>query len=194
MSEHIEEQSNLVQGPPKVDRTSEYEPVQTEYFRPKFAGFWIRFWAYSIDLIVVYAISGIFIKPLFRLADLPVSSPIFLFFNSYKITALVLLLVYFALMTKFFQQTVGKMILGIKVVPKVGTEITWGTVVFREVFGRFISKILLIPYFLPVFMPKKEALHDLFADTYVVHESTYEKDMQITYVKKTEQLQEGTVL
>ena len=37
---------------------SEHATIQTEHFRPKLAGFWIRFWAYSIDLLVVYAISG----------------------------------------------------------------------------------------------------------------------------------------
>lgn len=190
MSEYIEQQPNLIEKPIRL----EHNPMETEYFRPKFAGFWIRFWAYSIDLLVLYAISGIFIKPLFRVADISVSSPMFLFFNSYKITALILLLVYFTLMTKFFHQTVGKMILGVKVVPKEGEQLTWGTILFREVFGRFISKTLLIPYLLPIFMPKKEALHDLFADTYVVHEHVYEKEIQNTYVKQAEQLQEGTVV
>ena len=52
------------------------------------------------------------------------------------------------------------------------------TVIFREVIGRFISKMLVIPYLLVIFMPKKEALHDLFADTYVVHEHAYEKEIR----------------
>ena len=28
-------------------------PVQTEHFRAKYAGFWTRFWAYAIDLLVL---------------------------------------------------------------------------------------------------------------------------------------------
>ena len=55
--------------------------------------------------------------------------------------------------------------MGIKVIPKDGEKLTWATVIFSEGIGRFISKMLLIPYLLVVFMPKKEALHDLFADT-----------------------------
>ena len=55
--------------------------------------------------------------------------------------------------------------MGIKVVAKDGGKLTWGTVIFREVIGSFISKMLFIPYLLVIFMPKKEALHDLFADT-----------------------------
>ena len=79
-------------------------------------------------------------------------------------------------MTKYFQQTVGKMIMGIKVISQQEEQLTWNTIIFREVIGRFISKTLLIPYLFVVFMPKKESLHDLFADTYVVHERTYEKE------------------
>lgn len=194
MSEFIEQQSNLEEKPIRLEHTPVSNVSKTTKYRPKFAGFWIRFWAYSIDLLVLYAISGILIKPLFRVADLSVSSPMFLFFNTYKITALILLLVYFTLMTKFFHQTVGKMILGVKVVPKEGEQLTWGTILFREVFGRFISKMLLIPYLLPIFMPRKEALHDLFADTYVVHEHVYEKEIQNEYAQQAEQLQEGTVV
>jgi len=185
MSEYNEHQLNPAEMPVKIEIPE---------YRPKIAGFWMRFWAYSIDLLVVYALSGLFVKPIFRAFDISVSSPIFLFFNTYKLTALLLFLVYFLLMTKFLHQTVGKMILGIKVVSKEGVELTWGTVVFREVFGRFISKTLLFPYLLPVFMPKKEALHDLFADTYVIHENSFDKTEKITTENKARQLHEGTIV
>lgn len=152
-----------------------HEELNDEKYRLKSAGFWTRFWAYIIDLIVLSAVSGIFIKPLFRAVGIEISNPVFWIFSTYKLTALLLLLLYFALMTKFFRQTVGKMIMGIRVIPKDDGNLTWGTIVIREVIGRFISKMLLIPYLLVVFMPKKEALHDLFADTLVVHENVYEK-------------------
>ena len=54
-------------------------------------------------------------------------------------------------------------------------QLTWSTIIFREVIGRFISKLLVIPYLLVAFTPKKEALHDIFADTYVIHEDAYRK-------------------
>ncbi|KXH87563.1 hypothetical protein AU377_00995 [Sporosarcina sp. HYO08] len=154
---------------------TQYEEVNQDKYQLKFAGFWTRFWAYFIDLIVLSAIGGIFIKPLFRVMGIEISNPFFWIFSVYKLTALLLLLVYFAFMTKFFKQTVGKMIMGIKVIPKDQKELTWSTVLFREVIGRFISKMLWIPYLLVIFMPKKEALHDLFADTLVVHEDVYER-------------------
>ncbi|QBQ07031.1 RDD family protein [Sporosarcina pasteurii] len=162
-------------------------------FTPKLAGFWTRFWAYCIDIIVLFAISGLFIKPIFRVLEIPVTNPSFLFFTPYKITILIVTLLYFLFMTKYLQQTVGKIILGIKVTAKNEKNLTWGTLFFREVIGRFISKTLVIPYLLVVFMPKKEALHDIFADTYVIHEDVYEKRSRFEYLKnvKHEKLQES---
>lgn len=151
-----------------------YAPHQQEFLK-KPAGFWIRFWAYLIDLIIVGAISGLLVKPIFRVIDYPIQDPIFLLYSPYKLILLILFLAYFLLMTKFFSQTAGKMIMGIRVVKKSGEPLGWGTLFFREVIGRYISKTLLIPYLLVVFMPRKEALHDLFADTEVVHEQIYEK-------------------
>ncbi|AOV09128.1 hypothetical protein BI350_06475 [Sporosarcina ureilytica] len=166
---------------------------EIDCYKPKLAGFWTRFWAYCIDLIVLSSIGGLFIKPIFRVLDIPVTNPSFLFFTPYKITLLIVTLLYFLLMTKYLQQTVGKIVLGIKVTAKNEEKLTWGTLVFREVIGRFISKTLVLPYLLVAFMPKKEALHDLFADTYVVHEDVYEKRSYFEYLKneKGEKLQES---
>ncbi|MDN4607021.1 RDD family protein [Sporosarcina highlanderae] len=175
-------------------RLPQYEILKTEQFRPKLAGFWTRFWAYLIDLTMVSAVSGILIKPIFRVFDIKISNPGFLLFSSYKVVILLLLLVYFALMTKFFSQTIGKMIMGIKVVQKDGGGLSWGTILFREVIGRFISRLLTLPYLLVIFMPKKEALHDLFADTYVIHEQSFEKEVVETRREKVEELQAGTIV
>lgn len=193
MSEHNEFQMNVIDGPSEENEQAE---VQAEYFQPKLAGFWTRFWAYSIDLIVIYAIGGLFIKPIFRGIGISISNPSFLFFTPYKITLLIVLLLYFTLMTRYFQQTIGKIVIGIKVVSKNKAPLSWGTLVFREVIGRFISKTLVLPYLLVVFMPKKEALHDIFADTYVVHEDAYEKKERRQYLNsnRSEQLQEGPLV
>lgn len=196
MSEYIERQPDLTDKTIVTGQPSDYETVETEHFHAKYAGFWTRLWAYTIDLIVLSAISGIIIKPIFRIAGWEITNPSFFLFSPYKITVLVLLLLYFMLMTKYLQQTVGKMIMGIRVASKDGGQLTWGAIIFREGIGRFISKMLLVPYLLVLFMPKKEALHDLFADTIVEHESSYEKELRINYRKRNEgqQLQEGTMI
>ena len=196
MSEHIEQQPDLTGNSTAATPIPDYETIQTEHYRAKYAGFWTRLWAYTIDLLVLSAISGIIIKPIFRVAGWEITNPSFFLFSTYKVTILILLLLYFTLMTKYLQQTVGKMIMGIRVAAKDGGKLTWGSIIFREVIGRFISKMLVIPYLLVLFMPKKEALHDLFADTVVEHEHSYEKEMRVDYRKRIEgqQLQEGTII
>ncbi|MEK5037898.1 RDD family protein [Sporosarcina sp. FSL K6-3457] len=191
MSEYIEQPPNLPEQPIAVKSVVDSSTSQTAHFRLKYVGFWTRFWAYTIDLLVLYAISGILIKPIFRVVGTDISNPSFLLFSPYKVAALLLLLLYFALMTKFFGQTVGKMILGIRVVAKNGAPLTWGAILFREVFGRFISKMLVIPYLLVLFMPKKEALHDVFAETVVEYEHVYEKEILVSKQQlEGQQLQE----
>ncbi|MBO0586183.1 RDD family protein [Sporosarcina sp. E16_8] len=196
MSEHIEQHSDLTGNATAATPVPDYETIQAVHYRAKYAGFWTRLWAYAIDLLVLSAISGIIIKPIFRVAGWEITNPPFFFFSTYKVTILILLLLYFTLMTKYLQQTVGKMIMGIKVAAKDGGKLTWGSVVFREVMGRFISKMLVIPYLLVLFMPRKEALHDLFADTVVEHEHSYEKEMRVDYRKRIEgqQLQDSTII
>jgi uncharacterized RDD family membrane protein YckC len=192
MSEYIEQPKNLAEESAVMRKDADYETVHTEHFRAKYAGFWTRFWAYTIDLLVLYAISGIIIKPIFRVIGIEITNPSFLLFSTYKVAALLLLLLYFALMTKFLGQTVGKMIMGIRVVAKDGGQLTWSSIIFREVLGRFISKMLVVPYLLVLFMPKKETLHDLFADTVVEYEHSYEKVILLSRRERIEgqQLQE----
>jgi uncharacterized RDD family membrane protein YckC len=78
---------------------------------------------------------------------------------------------YFLLMTRYFSQTLGKMIFAIKVIPAEadGGKLNWLTLLFREIVGRFISKLLFIGYIVAAFTREKKALHDIFADTRVVH-------------------------
>lgn len=197
MSEQSEFETNPVVEAPLNEIVPEKEiAVKSNEYHPKLAGFWTRFWAYTIDIIVLYAVSGIFIKPIFRAFDIPIENPSFLFFTTYKATILIVLLLYFALMTKYLQQTVGKIIMGIKVVSRSDSQLTWNTIIFREMIGRFISKLLVIPYLLVAFTPKKEALHDIFADTYVIHEDAYEKKKHLHNLttNRGEQLPDGTVI
>lgn len=75
-------------------------------------------------------------------------------------------------MTKFFGQTLGKMVFGLKVIPLNDERLSWSTVIFREWIGRYISATIWILYVIAAFTPKKQALHDMFADTAVIHERT----------------------
>lgn len=161
------ETGNMTSSQVSIDEAGQFEL--------KAAGFWTRFWAYCIDLIVISAIGGILVKPIFYMLGLSVKTPFFILLSPYKTTMLLITLLYFLFMTMYFKQTIGKMILGIKVVSLNGEPLTTSALIFREVIGRFISKMLVIPYVLAAFTTHKQALHDLFADTYVVHEQSYER-------------------
>lgn len=140
----------------------------TLFSNARFAGFWMRFWAYLLDLIVIGSIDRILINPIFRAIGLDLHSGNF--FAPVTIATAITFYGYFVLMTKFFGQTLGKMVFGLRVIHLHGEKLTWSTVLFREWIGRFISTFIVILYLVVAFLPKKQGIHDLFADTTVVHE------------------------
>lgn len=135
----------------------------------RFAGFWMRFWAYLLDLIVIGSIERILIKPIFRFFDLSLYEQ-----NMFAPIAVVTAIIfygYFILMTKIFGQTLGKMVFGLKVVTLDGKPLSWSTILFREWIGRFISTTIIIGYIIVAFLPKKQGIHDLFVNTTVIHKT-----------------------
>ncbi|MFC4409789.1 RDD family protein [Chungangia koreensis] len=176
--------------PVPIPEKPQYDVKIVEQFVLKYAGFWTRFWAYLIDMIVLWSIGRLLVYPIFRLAGWEIATDVW--YAPITIITAVIFYLYFVLMTKFFGQTVGKMILGIKVVSLNGKSLSWSTVLFREWVGRIISSAFLILYFLyflVAFTPKKQGVHDFIADTTVVHESSYMKQMKKIF-KKRESLSE----
>ncbi|MBT2643974.1 RDD family protein [Bacillus sp. ISL-41] len=133
-----------------------------------YAGFWTRFWAYLLDLIVIGSINRMIINPVFRALDVSLIEDGI--FSPMAIATAIVFYLYFVLMTKFSGQTLGKMVFGLKVVELDGKGLSWGTVIFREWIGRFISATIMILYVVVAFTKKKQGLHDLFADTTVIYE------------------------
>ena len=114
------------------------------------------------------------IKPIFRLFSFDINNPSW--YAPFTVITATIFYGYFIVMTKLCNQTVGKMIFGIRVISKDGAKLKWSTVIFREWIGRFISIIPFnIPYFVVTFTPKNQAIHDFFADTLVIHEGAYDK-------------------
>ncbi|UOE93451.1 RDD family protein [Alkalihalobacillus sp. LMS39] len=153
---------------PHEEETSQSNDVNAEVLN--YAGFWLRFWAFFIDGIVVFSLNGILVYPILRLTGF-IHQEIWVF-TVLGIMTTVVSFVYFTVMTKFFQQTIGKMILGVKVMSEQG-PLTWQTVIFREVIGRYIHQAFFILQFLYLFVafsPKKQGVHDHFADTVVIIE------------------------
>ncbi|MBM7660532.1 putative RDD family membrane protein YckC [Bacillus mesophilus] len=139
-----------------------------------YAGFWIRFWAYLLDLIIVSSINHLLIYPVFRYFEFSTMKENM--FTPIAILTALTLYIYFVLMTKFFKQTLGKMVFGLKVVDIESKPLSWSTVIFREVIGKFISKtIFFVGFIVIAFTPRNQGVHDLFSDTSVILERYSEK-------------------
>ncbi|MFB1080416.1 RDD family protein [Jeotgalibacillus sp. JSM ZJ347] len=157
--------------------TNETNTIEKPAFLPHYGGFWIRACAFLLDLLVISALNGLLIYPVFRLTGLEMGSGMF---SGVNIATAIVFFAYFVLMTKFFGQTLGKMIFGLKVLSKNGERPGWIAVLIRELAGRYIYTsitffglpFLAILYVVAAFTPKKQAIHDLFADTTVIHERT----------------------
>src|SRR5699024_9461864 len=135
------------------------------------AGFWMRFWAYLIDIIILFAINGLLLSPLGFLNEW---SPIDVgFWNMINMLATIINYNYFIFMTNLVNQTVRKMILGLKVVSEKDSKQIWLDILFRELIGRFFHNaffILKLLYINAAFTEKKQGLHDFIGQTRVIHE------------------------
>lgn len=133
-----------------------------------YAGFWTRFVAYLIDMIVIYAISSLLNTISFGLLNKVLDFPIL---GEESLSYVIVMFTYFIAMTYFFSQTLGKMIMKIKVETNKGEKLSFADVVYRELIGRLLMIFLAyLPYLAVSFTNKKKGLHDFIADTVVVKE------------------------
>jgi uncharacterized RDD family membrane protein YckC len=133
------------------------------------AGFWSRFWAYVLDLFCVFALSSVIVSVIVAVFKIPQNYLSWMKTNTYMLGAVGF--AYFAIMTRYWGQTIGKMICGIMVIREDGKEMDWITALVREVAGRTVSQFLgsYIGYLIIPFVKNKRSCHDLLCDTYVVH-------------------------
>ncbi len=119
-----------------------------------YAGFWQRVAAVLIDSIVVGAATGILTA---------------ITFGAGLVAVFFLHWIYEAVMLSSVRQaTVGKMVLGIVVTDYQGGRLTFARATGRH-FAKWISFLLMgIGYLMAAFTEKKQALHDMIAETLVV--------------------------
>jgi uncharacterized RDD family membrane protein YckC len=140
----------------------------------QYAGFWLRFCALFIDYVIIWI--GTFVISFvigFAVAsgggrvdaDGSVTGVLQLF-------SIVVVWLYFALQeSSAAQATLGKRALGLKVTDGYGNRISFGRATGRH-FGKIISGLILaIGYIMAAFTEKKQALHDIMADTLVIRQS-----------------------
>ncbi|MEA0555504.1 RDD family protein [Lysinibacillus irui] len=170
----------VMQGSPSMENgflinTPEKSAKPTNYAL-KTAGFWIRFWAFLLDGFIISAVGGILVNPIFYLMDWSLSDTVW--YAPISIITAILYYSYFVLMTKYFGQTLGKMVFGLRVISLKHDKLTWSDVLFRDWIGRIINNVFMPLYILVVILPENQGLHDYFADTTVVHEKVFiEKDV-----------------
>lgn len=150
-----------------VNDSEHHEQSQTSY---KYAGFWMRFWAYLVDLIVIFSINGFILSPLKFMNEGTMIQLGYWTVNG--LVAATVYYLYFLLMTKFFSQTIGKMVFGLKVVNEKEGPLKWTDLIFREIVGRLIYNVLGIMkllYIVVAFTNEKQGVHDMIGHTRVVH-------------------------
>lgn len=136
-----------------------------------YAGFWMRAWAYLVDLIIISSLSAILLLPLYF--SLNTNEVTFGIFTVGGILSTIIGFTYFTLMTKILQQTIGKQVFGIKVYSYKGIALTWLDVIFREIVGRYIHQSLIITnllYLVVAFSSEKRGIHDRIGNTFVGQE------------------------
>src|SRR5713101_8227974 len=120
----------------------------------QFAGFWERFAAIVIDTMILFAATGTVFAATF-------GTGIALgFFAPWLYEAF--------MMSSEWQATVGKRIMSIVVTDLDGKRMTFARATGRH-FAKYVSTFLLgIGYIIAAFTAKKQALHDMVAETLVL--------------------------
>lgn len=138
-----------------------------------YAGFFTRLVAFIIDMIVISSVEKILQSLIgFGTGDVAGVSVV-------SIVHWVIVLLYFTLFTYLSNgQTLGKMVMNIKVVSLDGNRLSLSQVVSRETFGRYVQNKFMILYVIIGFSPMKQSLMDMLCDTTVI------KNKEFSYFRR----------
>jgi uncharacterized RDD family membrane protein YckC len=137
----------------------------------RYAGFWIRFLALSIDGLALWLLNLIAVLPfilapmlqggsfLFALADLP---------GFVNLIGTVLAVGYSAFFVGRFAATPGKLALGLRIVTEEGGRVSYLRAFCRYLASIVSGAILGIGYLMAAFDSEKRALHDRICSTRVI--------------------------
>lgn len=131
----------------------------------KYAGFWLRVAAYLIDALILFIPLVIFSFGIEALLGQDNPMSILIEF----LADIALWWAYYAILeSSSLQGTLGKKVLGLKVVNYQGGRISFGRATGRF-FAQFLSSIILfVGYIMVAFTQKKQGLHDIMAQCLVV--------------------------
>lgn len=130
-----------------------------------YAGFWKRFFALIVDVIIIIIPSAFISVPFLSSAPQGDAGSL-----ANVIVFMVGWMYYSNMESSKKQATLGKMLLGIKVTDVDGERIDFGKASGRH-FGKIISgAIIWIGYIMAAFTEKKQALHDKMAGCLVINQ------------------------
>ncbi len=135
------------------------------------AGLVARWYALWLDLVLSAPLNVILHLPFQRyLAKLEAYGLTAKYWGFSAALAVALLMIYFIAPTLLFGQTLGKRIVGLRVIrANCNPEIGFGRVVVRESIGKLLSAALFgIGFLFPLMNQRHRALHDYLAGTIVV--------------------------
>jgi uncharacterized RDD family membrane protein YckC len=129
------------------------------------AGFWVRFFASLLDAIII---------------GIPLSIISYLFFGVWEetsITSFGNILYSIIVPVLWVGFTVGKKIMGIRIVKVDGSKIGYGVMILRVIVGGIVYVVtlgigLIVSAFMVGLRDDKRAIHDLIAGTYVTKNPT----------------------
>lgn len=176
------------------DLFNENDPVSPNYPRvsdsmgmsvaaPKYAGFWIRFFAAALDILFVCLIVlaygfaclliGLFLGLIMSMvmsASAMTSILALLSVMAYVVAVILGILYEPYLLSSKHQATLGMMAMNLKIVNTDMQPISFG-----RAFARYLCQILTsitcgIGYLMIVFTKKKQALHDMITETLIVRD------------------------
>jgi uncharacterized RDD family membrane protein YckC len=130
------------------------------------AGFGLRLFASVIDLLISFFIADVIDK-----ICLLLTAGRGAFLLSIAVSVAVLYFYFVWLGTQWDGRTLGKGMVGLRIVKTNGEPVTHGTMFLRDFVGKFLSAALAGVGFLMALGPEKRALHDWIAGTVVVRES-----------------------
>ena len=156
--------------------------IRSESYTVDYAGFWVRFFAFLIDALILVGIvwlyngiwglasgAGFFgeeaVDPLLPDAVVGPSSS---FWALSSVILFLMMVAYFICFWGWRGQTPGKMVMRISIVRFDGARIGWGGAVMRFL-GYIISVLLfLLGFFWVAFDRRRQGFHDKIADTFVI--------------------------
>jgi uncharacterized RDD family membrane protein YckC len=137
----------------------------------QFGGFWVRVGAASIDtavLLIPTLLISFLYRAVYLTADADEMEQVMVEVMDYIQNLLVCWIYSAVLHSSKWQATVGKKVVGLKVIDENGNRISFGRATGRF-FAQFISGLILaIGYLMVGWTKKKQGLHDIIAGTYVI--------------------------